>query len=530
METHDYIVVGGGSAGCTVASRLAQGGRSVLVIEAGPTDDNPFVRMPGGFVKLFGTERVQFYLSEPQASAGGRVVAVPQGRTLGGGSSVNAMIYIRGGSADYDEWRDMGCMGWSWSEVLPVFKRAEANQRLSGPYHGTDGPLVVSDLRFRHPLSRVGLQAAQEAGYSYNDDFNGPVQQGVGFYQVTIKADGERGSVAAVYLRPAMVNRRLKAITDAYVDSIITENGAAVGVRFADKTGAQGEARAREEVILAAGTLATPKLLQLAGIGPGDHLSALGIPLLRDSPEVGANFQDHLDVPFYVRIDRPISLLGEDKGVKALRHLVQYRLFRTGLLMSNVVDSGGFIDTTGAGRSDIQIHFIPQLLGDPPRDGPPGHGLSINPAILDPKSRGTVRLRSSRPQDPILFDPKFLTAPEDVAAFVRGIKAARKIAGQPAMKKLGGAEVSPLGEPLMQTDEEMGEHARKYAKSIYHPVGTCRMGSDDRAVVDPALRVRGVPRLRVCDASVMPKIPRGNTNAPTIMIAERCADFLLGAR
>ena len=300
----------------------------------------------------------------------------------------------------------MGCVGWSWSEVLPVFKRAEANQRLAGPYHGTDGPLVVSDLRFRHPLSLAALRAAQEAGYPYNDDFNGPVQQGVGFYQVTITADGERGSAATVYLRPAMGSSRLKVITDAYVGSIVTENGAAVGVKFADKSGAQGEARAREEVILAAGTLATPKLLQLSGIGPGDHLGALGIPVLRDSPEVGANFQDHLDVPFYVRIDRPISLLAEDKGIKALRHLTQYRLFRTGLLMSNVVDSGGFIDTTGAGRSDIQIHFIPQLLGDPPREGPPGHGLSINPAVLDPKSRGTVRLRSTRPQDPNSVRPE----------------------------------------------------------------------------------------------------------------------------
>jgi choline dehydrogenase-like flavoprotein len=528
METYDYVVVGGGTAGCTVASRLAQAGKSVVLIEAGPDDANPFVRMPGGFVKLFGTERVQFYLAEPQAAAGGRVVAVPQGRTLGGGSSVNAMIYIRGAPADYDEWRDMGCAGWS--DVLPAFKRAEANQRLAGPYHGTDGPLVVSDLQFRHPLSLARLRAAQEAGYPYNDDFNGPVQQGVGFYQVTITADGERGSAAAVYLRPAMAGGRLKVMTDAYVGSLVTENGAAVGVKSTDKAGAQDEARAREEVILAAGTLATPKLLQLSGIGPAEHLSALGITVLRDSPEVGGNFQDHLDVPFYVRIDQPISLLGEDKGAKALRHLAQYRMFRTGLLMSNMVDSGGFIDTTGTGRSDIQIHFIPQLLGDPPREGPPGHGLSINPAILDPKSRGTVRLRSTNSKDPILFDPKFLSAPEDVSAFVRGIKVARRIGGQPAMKKLGGVEVSPPGESLMQTDEQMGEHARKYAKSIYHPVGTCRMGSDDRAVVDPTLRVRGVPRLRVCDASVIPKIPRGNTNAPTIMIAERCADFLLSAR
>ena len=530
MDSYDYIVVGGGSAGCTVTHRLIKAGKSVLMLEAGPNDDNPFVRMPGGFVRLFTTERVQFYLAEPQAAANGRVVAVPQGRTLGGGSSVNAMIYIRGGAKDYDEWRDMGCAGWGWDEVLPVFKRAEANQRLAGPYHGTEGPLAVSDLRYRHPLSLAGLRAAQEAGYPYNDDFNGPTQQGVGFYQVTIKTDGERGSAASTYLRAVEGNANLRVLTGVYVGSIVTENGAAVGVRFADKSGAQGEARAKEEVILAAGTLATPKIMQLSGIGPADELAKLGIPVVRHMPEVGANFQDHLDVPFYARIDQPISLLGEDQGMKAARHWLQYKLFRTGLLTSNVVDSGGFIDTTGSGRSDIQIHFIPQLLGDPPREGPPGHGLSINPAILDPKSRGTVKLRSPDPKDPILFDPKFLSAPEDVAAFVRGIKVARKIGEQPSIKRLGGVEVSPLGEPLMQTDDQMAEHARKYAKSIYHPVGTCRMGSDERAVVDPTLRVRGVARLRVCDASIMPKIPRGNTNAPTIMIAERCADFILAQR
>jgi choline dehydrogenase-like flavoprotein len=529
MDVFDYIVVGGGSAGCTVTHRLVKAGKSVLMIEAGPNDDNQFVRMPGGFVRLFTTERVQFYLSEPQAAAGGRPVAVPQGRTLGGGSSVNAMIYIRGAPKDYDEWRDMGNPGWGWDDVLPIFKRAEANQRFAGPLHGTEGPLPVSDSRYRHPLSLAGLRAAQEAGYPYNDDFNGATQQGVGFYQVT-QRDAERGSTASTYLRAVRGDSRLKVVTDATVGKLVTQNGAATGVTFADKSGAAAEAHAREEVILAAGTLATPKILLLSGLGPAQHLASFGIPVVRNLPDVGANFQDHLDVPFYVRIKEPISLLGQDKALKAARHFLQYKLFRTGLLTSNVVEAGGFIDTTGSGRSDIQIHFIPQLLGDPPREGPPGHGLSINPAILDPKSRGTVCLRSANPQDPILFDPKFLSAPEDIAAFVRGIKVARKIGSQPSLKHLGAVEISPLGEPLMSTDEDMGEHARRYAKSIYHPVGTCRMGSDDNAVVDPNLRVRGVPRLRICDASVIPKILRGNTNAPTIMIAERCADFILGAR
>jgi choline dehydrogenase-like flavoprotein len=528
---YDYIVVGAGSAGCLLANRLsADATRRVLVLEAGGRDNWIWFHIPVGYLFAIGNPRSDWcFKTEPEEGLNGRSLNYPRGKAIGGSSSINAMIYMRGQAADYDHWRQLGLTGWGWDDVLPVFKRAEANERFAGPLHGTEGPLTVSDLRYRHPLSLVGLRAAQEAGYPYNDDFNGATQQGVGFYQTTMR-DAERASTAAAYLRPVLGDAKLRVVTDAYVGAILTENGAAVGVRFSDKSGAAAEARARAEVILAAGTLATPKLLQLSGIGPSDHLAKLGIPVVRDMPEVGANFQDHLDVPYYVRIDPPISLLGEDKGLKAARHWLEYKLFRTGLLTSNVVDSGGFIDTTGSGRSDIQIHFIPQLLGDPPREGPPGHGLSINPAILDPKSRGTVRLRSSNPQDPIVFDPNFLSAPEDIAAFVRGIKVVRGIGGQPSLKRIGAVEISPMGEPLMTTDEQMGEHARKYAKSIYHPVGTCRMGSDDKAVVDPALRVRGVARLRVCDASVMPKIPRGNTNAPTIMIAERCADFVLGGR
>ncbi len=529
MDTYDYVVVGGGSAGCTVTNRLIKAGKSVLMIEAGPTDDNPFVRMPGGFIKLFGSERTWIYLAEPQSHANGRVIAVPQGRTLGGGSSVNAMIYVRGQSQDYDGWRDAGNPGWGWDDVLPVFKRLEANQRITGPTHGNSGPLPVQDLRYRHPLTMAAVRAAQEAGYPYNDDFNGPKQDGVGFYQTTMK-NAVRASAAAVFLRPIEGHPNLKVLTDTYVGRVLTENGAAVGVAFADKAGNAGEARVREEVILTAGALATPKVLQLSGVGPAAHLAQLGIPVVRDMPGVGENYQDHIDVPLYCRVRDPISLIGQDKGLNAVRHYLQYRLFKTGLLTSNVVDSGAFIDTAGEGRPDIQFHFIPQLLGDPPRDPPAGHGVSVLPAILAPKSRGTVRLRSTNPQDPILFDPRYLSAPEDVAAFIRGIKVARKIIQQPALKALGGEEISPLGEPLMKTDADMEKHTRAYAKTIFHPVGTCRMGSDDKAVVDQTLKVRGVPRLRICDASIMPVIPRGNTNAPTIMIADRCADFILGGK
>ena len=526
-EVFDYIVVGGGSAGCTLTYRLVKAGKSVLLLEAGPSDDNPFVRMPGAFIRVIGTERTWFYEAEPQSAADGRKMIVPQGRTLGGGSSVNAMIYIRGIPRDYDDWRDQGCPGWGWDDVLPYFKRAEANERLSEPFHGRQGPLVVSDLRYKHPLNRAAIAAAHQAGYPLNDDFNGATQIGFGFFQTTIR-DGERGSTSATYLRAVLGDSRLRVITGAHVGRVLFENGAAVGVTFGDATGAEGEARVREEVILTAGALATPKILQLSGIGPSAHLSALDIPVVRDLPGVGSNYHDHLDVPVYARIREPISLLGQDKGLKAARHYLQYKLFKSGLLTSNVVEAGGFIDTSGGGRPDIQFHFLAVLASDIGREAPAGHGVCVNPAMLHPKSRGTVRLRSANPRDPILFDPRSLSAQEDVDAIVRGIKVAKKIIRQPALTALGAEEVSPLGEPLMDNDEAMAAHVRRYAKTIYHPVGTARMGDGPDAVVDPAtLRVHGVGRLRVCDASVMPTIVGGNTNAPTIMIAERCADFIL---
>jgi choline dehydrogenase-like flavoprotein len=292
MDVYDYIVVGGGSAGCTVTCRLVKAGKSVLLIEAGPDDNDQFVHMPGRFVRLFSTERVQFYMSEPQAAAGDRPIAIPQGRTLGGGSSVNAMIYIRGGPQDYDEWRDMGCPGWGWDEVLPVFKRAEDNQRLAGPFHGNEGLLPVSDARFRHPLSFAGIRAAQEAGYPYNDDFNGAVQQGVGFYQVT-QRDAVRGSAASTYLRAVRRDRKLKVMTGATVSKLVTQNGAARRRHHHRQwRRLNGSPRARGSCS-GGRYLATPKILMLSGIGPAQHLAEFGIPVLRDHPGVGENFQDH---------------------------------------------------------------------------------------------------------------------------------------------------------------------------------------------------------------------------------------------
>lgn len=525
-DQFDYIVVGGGSAGCTITSRLVAAGRTVLLIEAGPADDTRFIDMPATFAKVIGTVRSFIYQSDPEPGVGGRSLAVPQGRTLGGGSSINAMLYIRGQPADYDDWRDLGCPGWGWDDVLPVFRRLERNERLAGPLHGADGPLPVSDPRHRHPLSLAYVRAAQQAGFRYNDDFNGERQEGVGFYQTTT-ANGERQSAAKVFLRPLAADARLEIVTDATVTGLVLENGAASGVAYATADGQARKAGCRAEVILAAGALATPKILMLSGLGPAKHLAGLGIPALRDLPGVGAGYQDHVAAPVYAATKLPISLLGQDRGLKALRHGVEYAFFRSGLLASNVVESGGFFDTDGDGRPDVQFHVLPVMIESAEHGSVQRHGMEINPCVLRPKSRGTVRLRSPDPNEPIRFTTGFLTDPDDMATLLVGMRIARRVLRQPALQAVVSEELAP-GAAADLPDEAIREHVLRHAKTVYHPCSTCRMGTDDLAVVDPELRVRGVPRLRICDASVMPRLVSGNTNAPVIMIADRCADFILG--
>jgi choline dehydrogenase-like flavoprotein len=525
-EQFDYVIVGAGSSGCVIASRLVRAGKRVLLLESGPADNHPFVHIPATFVKVIGTERSWVYESEPQPAAANRAMYVPQGRTLGGGSSLNAMVYIRGQAADYDGWAEAGCDGWAWRDVLPVFRRSEANARLAGDHHGADGPLTVSDARHRHPLSQGFVDAAQQAGLPFNPDFNGGNQLGVGFYQTTTR-NGRRGSTAVTYLRPVMKSPHLKVVTEAHVSNVVLENGAAVGISYRTADGTNHTARVGDEVILSAGALATPKILMLSGIGPQGHLASLGIPVIRHLPGVGENYQDHLEVSVYGRARRPISMLGNDQGLKALFHGARYMLFKSGLLTSTVVESGGFADTLGSGRPDIQFHVLPVLVGDVGREPLAGHGISINPCYLQPKSRGTVRLRSSDPSAPILFDPNALAVQEDVDALVRGVRLARRILRAPALAALVEKELLP-GEAAELDTKVLEDHVRSYAKTVYHPAGTCRMGKDDDAVVDPTLRVRGVSRLRVADVSVMPRIVSGNTNAPAIMIGERCADFILG--
>lgn len=524
-EQYEYIVIGGGSAGCVITNRLAKAGKKVLLLEEGPADNSMFVHIPATFIRVIGTERTFIYRSKTSPELNGRATTIPQGRTLGGGSSVNAMVYIRGQAEDYNDWAQNGCPGWEWENVLPIFKRAENNERLANDYHGTQGSLKVSDPKHKHPLSLAFVRAAQEAGYAHNDDFNGESQAGVGFYQSTT-SNGKRGSTATTYLAEVKNLPNVTVLTQAKVQRLVLTDNKVTGVVYKDKNNTEISVFAKSEVILSAGALASPKILMQSGIGPEKVLKSANIVPVKILQGVGKNYQDHLEISIYGRTKAPISLLGQDKGLKAIKNGAQYFPFHSGLLTSTVVESGGFIDSTGEGRPDIQFHVLPTLVGDADREPIDGHGISINPCFLRPKSRGEVVVTSNNPDDPVEIDAKYLTEPSDVDAMVRGLKIARNIIRQPSMSVIIEQELLPSSQKDI-SDDELVDHIRKYAKTVYHPVGTCKMGTDDNAVVDPALRVHGIEGLRICDASIMPSLVSGNTNAPTIMIAERCADFIL---
>ena len=522
----DIVIVGGGSAGSVLAARLSEDpDLQVALLEAGPPDDSVLIHCPGGLALMTRNLRSsQLLHTEPQAGLNGRRGLQPRGRTLGGSSSVNAMIYMRGHPQDYDTWAAMGCPGWAWQDVLPWFIRAEGNERLGSDLHGQDGPLNVADLCDPNPFSQRFVEAGVQAGLPHTDDFNGASQEGVGLYQVTQK-NGERHSVAKAYLTPARTRPHLHVFTDTTVDRVGLQDGRARTVH-ALRGGQAFTLTARREVVLCAGAFGSPAILMRSGLGPAAHLQALGIAVQRDLPGVGANLHDHPDAVLVVPVRQGRELFGLSLGGAwdLLRDVRQWRQTRRGRLTTNYGEAGAcFCSHAGLSQPDVQLHFVVGQLVNHGLQLVPGHGFSLHVCALQPRSRGTLRLRDALPGSAPLIDPQFLSDPQDLQTLMRGVRRARQILAQPALAAHG--QEWPRS-ARAQSDAELAAWIRDNADTIYHPVGTCRMGTDAQAVVDPELRVHGVPGLRVVDASVMPRIVSGNTNAPTVMIAEKAADLI----
>jgi len=524
----DFLVVGGGSAGCVVANRLsADPAHRVVLIEAGARDRSPYIHLPVTYYKTTGPRFTWGHRTVPQVHQGGIVTPFAQARVLGGGSSINAQVYMRGTPQDYDHWRDAhGCAGWGYDDMLPYFVRCEDNQSLAGPLHGDGGPLKVSDQSYTHPLTHAWLKACQQAGLPYNRDFNSGTRAGCGLYQVTNRA-GWRASAAGCYLDPVRHRRNLEILTDAMATRILVEDGRAAGVEIA-RGGRREVLRARRGVVLSAGAIGTPHLLLVSGIGPAAQLRAAGVDVVRDSPEVGRNLQDHLDVFLIYRLKGPFSYDRYKKLGPQIWAGLQFVLFRSGPVTSNVVEGGAFWTLDPAEtQPDVQFHFLAGAGVEAGiADVPGGHGCTLNAYLTRPKSRGSVSIASPDPKAPPLIDPNYLAEPEDLAKTVAGVRLGRRLMEQSALAAFLADEHFPG--PATQDQAALEQFVRLQARTGYHPAGTCRMSGDGRGVVDTRLRVRGIDCLTIADNSIMPRLVSGNTNATAIAIGERAAEFVLG--
>jgi choline dehydrogenase len=516
----DYVIVGAGSAGCVLAARLSEDPDvKVLLLEAGPPDVNENIHVPLGYLKLGATEVDWDYHSAPEDECSGRRIPLPRGRVLGGCSSTNAMVYIRGNHLDYDAW---GVPGWSWADLLPYFLKAEDNERGASRWHGAGGPLPVSEERSGNRISHAFVDAGVEAGLLRNEDFNGAEQDGVGMYQVTQRG-GMRASAAVAYLHPAMERANLTVMPYMHVTRVLFEGSRAVGVQ-ASQLGQSQEFRAAREVLLCGGAYNSPQLLMLSGVGPAEHLTLRELEVLLDQPAVGANLSDHPATQLVWTTPEPESLLLALEPAA----LAQYEATQTGPFASNLAEAGGFARVgDGAPAPDIQFHVAPVHIVDEGMRDPEAHGVWVSPCLLTEHSRGTVRLASSDPSAKPIVHNAFYSAGDDMQRMIAGLRLAQEICAQPAMRPYAA---DPFTVPAGDSEEAMRAHVARTTFAIYHPVGTCRMGEDPEAVVDAQLRVNGLEGLRIVDASVMPTVPRGNTNAPVIAVAERAAELIRHGR